>query len=375
MPNDQVEIFKPPIPKARRSIRDTNAIEEISPCKTSNSLSMKSMYKSSPEIYNIPDIQYTDDEDNSHKFLNNSQDSIKLDTFSTAHNSPVVTQVYRRSLNESQSFNNRNSSFLYKTQKQPTKEGFFSKYFRLLLCAVCILFLLFLYIILNTKTETHESPGVLVKEKQIHLTEINNVLDKSIQLIQTQFHNQKSNIWNDISAGIYDVVLFPTKPSIIILFGNETETLNCLAKLLGQLSGKILGSNDYLILTPKDFPNDIGQVIYRLKKPITQKKVIIIQDLLNVNTEALKAFHNFCDREKPLVENAVYIITVVVDGYKPSQRELEFIEKQIFKRLSNYMDKDILDPLITRLTDGTIVPILPESSTNFNYADCSFFYK
>ncbi|XP_043527748.1 uncharacterized protein LOC122538064 isoform X5 [Frieseomelitta varia] len=265
MPNDQVEIFKPPIPKARRSIRDTNAIEEISPCKTSNSLSMK--------------------------------------------------------------------------------------------------------------TETHESPGVLVKEKQIHLTEINNVLDKSIQLIQTQFHNQKSNIWNDISAGIYDVVLFPTKPSIIILFGNETETLNCLAKLLGQLSGKILGSNDYLILTPKDFPNDIGQVIYRLKKPITQKKVIIIQDLLNVNTEALKAFHNFCDREKPLVENAVYIITVVVDGYKPSQRELEFIEKQIFKRLSNYMDKDILDPLITRLTDGTIVPILPESSTNFNYADCSFFYK
>lgn len=89
---------------------------------------------------------------------------------------------------------------------------------------------------------------------------------------------------------------------------------------------------------------------------------------MNVNTEALKAFHNFCDREKPLVENVVYIITIVVDGYKPSQRELEFIEKQIFKRLSNYMDKDILDPLITRLTDGTIVPILPES--NFN-ADCS----
>ena len=282
-----MEIFKPPIPKARRSIRDTNAFEEISPCKTSNSLSMKSMYKSSPEIYNIPDIQYTDDEDNydddddddednSHKFLNTSQDSIKLDTFSTAHNSPVVTQAYKRSLNESQSFNNTNSSFLYKTQKQPTKKEFISKFSSLLLCAVlCILSLLFLCVILNTKAETHESRGVLVKEKQIHLTEINNVLDRSIQLIQSQFHNQKSNIWNDISAGIYDVVLFPAKPSIIILFGNETETLNCLAQLLGQVSGKILGSNDYLILTPEDFPNDVGQVIYRLKKPITQKKVIV----------------------------------------------------------------------------------------------------
>ena len=241
------------------------------------------MYKinqSSPEIYNISDIQYTDDEDNyddednSHKFLNTSH----IDTFSTAHNSPA-TQAYQRSshsLNESQSFNNTDSSFS-KTQKQPAKEEF-SKYFRLILYTTilcCIPFLLFRYIISNTKAETHESVEVLAEEKQIHLTEMNNVLDKSIQLIQTQFHNQKSNIWNDISAGIYDVVLFPTKPSIIILFGNETETLNCLAQSLGQLSGKILGSNDYLILTPKDFPNDVGQVIFRLKKPITQKKVIV----------------------------------------------------------------------------------------------------
>lgn len=63
---------------------------------------------------------------------------------------------------------------------------------------------------------------------------------------------------------------------------------------------------------------------------------------------------------------------MTVDGYKSSQRELEFIENQIFKRLSNYMHKDILDPLVTRLTDGIIVPILPETNTNFNYADCSF---
>lgn len=66
-----------------------------------------------------------------------------------------------------------------------------------------------------------------------------------------------------------------------------------------------------------------------------------MQDLLSVNTEAMKAFHNFCDREKPLVENAIYIMTVIIDGYTSSQRELEFIEKQIFKRLSKHVDKDI----------------------------------
>lgn len=87
----------------------------------------------------------------------------------------------------------------------------------------------------------------------------------------------------------------------------------------------------------------------------------------------MKAFHNFCDKEKPLVEHSIYIITVTVGGYKSSQRELEFIEKQIFKRLSNHINKDMLDPLITRITDGTVVPIVPEQSTNFNRADCSLF--
>ena len=97
----------------------------------------------------------------------------------------------------------------------------------------------------------------------------------------------------------------------------------------------------------------------------------IVEDLLSINTEAIKAFHNFCDREKPLVERAIYIITVIIDGYKPLQRGIEFIERQITKKLSNNIEKDILDPLVTRLTDGIIVPLLPESSTNFNKTSCS----
>ena len=63
---------------------------------------------------------------------------------------------------------------------------------------------------------------------------------------------------------------------------------------------------------------------------------------------------------------------MVVDDYTLSQKELEFVEKKLIRRLSGKIEKDILDPLITRLTDGIIVPILPESSTSFNYTDCSF---
>ncbi|XP_076476711.1 torsin interacting protein isoform X1 [Bombus vancouverensis nearcticus] len=393
-PNDQIEISKPPVPKARRSIRNTDVqvIEEIDSFKDSkNSLAMKNIYRTNQqgsEICNISDIQYTDDEDDDEKDddsdednsnyniskwclnVNTSRDSVLQESFHTPCNSPIGSQMHKRSSHNphGNQSSNINSSFSCKPQKQPA-DGSFPKYTTFFFCVTILCLTLFL---IYTSTKTHENLKGATEAKQTDFTDINNLLHKSIQLIQTRFHNQRSNIWNDISAGIYDVILSPTKPSIIILFGNETKTLNCLAQLLGQLSAKILGNNDYLRLTPKDFPNDVGQVIYNLRKRITQKKVIIIQDLLSINTEALKAFHNFCDREKPLVENVIYIITVTVDGYKSSQRELEFIENQIFKRLSNYMHKDILDPLVTRLTDGIIVPILPETNTNFNYADCSF---
>ncbi|XP_076766492.1 torsin interacting protein isoform X2 [Xylocopa sonorina] len=312
---------------------------------------------------------YTDDDDDypNDDYKDNREDSFQ---FISAHNSPIETRMRTQSFhspNNSQYSNVTNHSFVSsKVQSQDTK-GFFTKYSNMFMYTIlCVLITIVLSTLVN-KTDDK----AMVEEKKLDLVEINNVIVKSMHVIQSRFKNQKVYIWNDISAGIYDVALFPTKPTTIILFGKEKDTLNCLARLLGQLSGNILGSNDYLMLTPSDFPHDIGHVIHNLKVQILEKKAVIVQDLLGINAEAMKAFHNFCDREKPLVEHAIYIITIIVDEYKPSQKELEFVEKQIFNRLSKYIEKDILDPLITRLTDGIIVPVLPESNTSFSYSDCS----
>ncbi|CAL7934063.1 unnamed protein product [Xylocopa violacea] len=323
-----------------------------------------------PYTFNNDD-DYTDDySDDDDDYEDNKGDSFK---FMSAHNSPIETKIRKQSFhspNDSRYSNATNHSFVSpKVQSQPTK-GFFTKYYNMCLyTTLCVI----IAIVFSTLAHNDEiDQKAMVEVKKPDLVETNNVIIKSMRVIQSRFKNQKVYIWNDISAGIYDVALFPTKPTIIILFGKESGTLNCLAQLLGQLSGNILGSNDYLILTPNDFPRDVGHVISNLKVQILEKKAVIVQDLLGINAEAMKAFHNFCDREKPLVEHAIYIITIVVDGYKSSQKELEFVEKQIFNRLAKYIEKDILDPLITRITDGIIVPVLPEPNTSFNYSDCTF---
>lgn len=82
--------------------------------------------------------------------------------------------------------------------------------------------------------------------------------------------------------------------------------------------------------------------------------------MLNINTEALKAFHNLCDRINPLVDEVIYIITIIANNYDESMKSLEFIEQELFKKLSGKMKDDAIQPLITRITDGPILTVKPE---------------
>ena len=373
--NNRVELSTPPIPKARPPLRNYNVLgtDTYSLNNSDSSQTQESVHSTKQDQENSS----TNDSINS----DSSQSRILEFPFTSASNSPVTWQLHKRSINSlttSTSHNVTNSiSFSYKQLPNPPKDKSFTKYGSYFLFSV--IFIIFLLICIQKVPHEENNHEIIIQKSEtgknetekLDLDEIDKILHQSMRIIQIQFYNQKSNIWNDISSGMYDVALYPKKPLTIILFGNETDTLNCLAKLLGQLGGIILGSNDYLTLTPKDFPNDVGQTIHNFKVQISQKRSVIVQDLLSINTEAIKAFHNFCDREKPLVEHAIYIMTIIIDGYKPLQRGIEFIERQIMKKLSNNIEKDILDPLVTRLTDGIIVPLLPESSTNFNKTSCS----
>lgn len=89
--------------------------------------------------------------------------------------------------------------------------------------------------------------------------------------------------------------------------------------------------------------------------------------MLNVNTEALRAFHNLCDRINPLVDEVIYIMTITSNNYDESMKPLEFIEKELYKKLSGNIKDDAIQPLITRITDGAILTIKPEPTVTDCY--------
>ncbi|KAL0130601.1 hypothetical protein PUN28_002322 [Cardiocondyla obscurior] len=187
-------------------------------------------------------------------------------------------------------------------------------------------------------------------------------LSESIESIKEMFHNQELDIWYDISSAINELIsVTPKKPSIVLLFANETNTMDCLATTLAQASSAILHGDDYLEFNPKTFGSDAGEIIDRLNEyPPDKKKVVIIHDILNINAEAIKALHNLCDRINPLIPEAIYILTMKTSNYLLSQKKLQFVENQFYNKLSKSIDLDILMPLITRITDGAIISVQPE---------------
>lgn len=85
-----------------------------------------------------------------------------------------------------------------------------------------------------------------------------------------------------------------------------------------------------------------------------------MHDLLNISAKAIQAFHTMCDRYNPLVEGAVYIMTIVTEDSGSSQSPIEFVANQLTNRFINKVPEDKLEPLITRLMDGPIIPVISE---------------
>lgn len=78
----------------------------------------------------------------------------------------------------------------------------------------------------------------------------------------------------------------------------------------------------------------------------------------------MKAFHNLCDRINPLVEEVIYIITVISDDYDKEESPIEFIERELYKKLTGKIKEDAIRPLITRITDGAILSVNSEPTVN-----------
>ncbi|XP_071558059.1 uncharacterized protein Torip [Temnothorax nylanderi] len=360
----------PHIPKCRRPLRAKETKESYSTNNNFQSLHMEEKGRRRRNRSNLSetevspggqsasyDTQMTEsssEEDEEEQLIYHSLD--RSTTFSPERNvysEKLERNVYSEKLerniysDKSRSKDNTDSS----ESKQNTSTFF---YFIIVIIVIAIGFLAF-----HLHDMASPSKNEVRTQSRSNPTSL---LSKSIENIKATFRNQESDIWNDISSAINEVISrTPKIPSIILLFAKENATMDCLATKLARASSTILDADNYLVFNPEDFGNDAGEIITILNKHSPEKKkVVMIRDILNINAEAIKALHNLCDRINPLVAEAIYILTMQTNNYQSSQKKLSFVENQIYNKLSESIDQDVLIALVTRITDGAIILVQPE---------------
>ncbi|KAK2575448.1 hypothetical protein KPH14_011184 [Odynerus spinipes] len=214
----------------------------------------------------------------------------------------------------------------------------------------------------------------LLNDHSISHDAVPKISSRSLSSDETRKDNSDVKEDRNNVKDIEEIINESTQVSMIILLGNETNTVTCLAHLLGSISSKALGGDNYLTLNARNIGNDHGEIIDKLKAEIRINRVVIVEDLLTISSEAIKVFHSLCDKENPLISKAIYIITVVSNGYEGSHGD-KFVEDRLTTEFSKAIDLDILNPLITRIMDGPIISVLPESSMKEKKTvnECLFF--
>ncbi|XP_011258864.1 uncharacterized protein LOC105252908 isoform X1 [Camponotus floridanus] len=349
--------YKPPIPKGRKSYQTKKPEEKNFSYMYNSSKSMDNKFRKETSNLSENDILLKDDSINDKQIKESFDEHIKENKEEFAFQNDTSSEEFKHENSPHLSINKQDTKTSEKIYKQDTKTSekinkqdtkinnkICSNFFMLILV---ISFVLCAMIWSNFNNKTNAAHSI----SQF----------KSIEEIKAKFYNQESDIWNDISSAINEIESRnPKIPQIILLFANETTTMNCLATALADVSSIVLGINDPLHLNPENFGNDAGEIIEKLKQYSEVKKIVRISNILNINAEAIQALHNLCDKENPLIKEVLYIFTMQTNNNQSSQQKLKFVEDQFYHKLSKNIDRDTLGALVTRITDAAIISVQPE---------------
>lgn len=186
---------------------------------------------------------------------------------------------------------------------------------------------------------------------------------RSISNLQKEFPSQNHNIWFHILSGVKTTVTEkPVKPSVFLLLYKDRRTSNCLASKVGKEAVKLLGefSQEPILIRGEDLKmnktliEDYGLFMETYKHDIEKKKVMIVLDLHEIPAVVAQTFHTLCDVENPLVSEAAFLFTMQIDKNE-KQKPTTIAEKHLKILWRDSLDIDIMDPLITRVTNSVLL--------------------
>jgi hypothetical protein len=149
-----------------------------------------------------------------------------------------------------------------------------------------------------------------------------------------------------LRAGARDFVnASPLQRPLVILLTGDSKATRCLGEKYIQAFQRNLYSLDAAEVSGKDY----GETIDLLRENIDRKGAVLLRGLQNLDGNQAAALHVVCDRESPLVRDAVVVLT--------ADKSLE----EIGDKWRDHVSTDKLPALLTRIGSRIVTVSLEQN--------------
>lgn len=178
----------------------------------------------------------------------------------------------------------------------------------------------------------------------------------TIQFLKQKYGNQEKDFWISFEVLIQESLRLK-QPKCLILLHHESIS-DRMELMLGNMARYAVCqlrscTSVPILLKGSDFStnkssDDYGKIIVKYEKKLKENGVMVVKNIENIFGKSALVFQSFCDEYQPVVETAVFLLTVNIN--KSPQNKAKYLET-ILKQKWNYLSDDLFYPLLTRISN------------------------
>lgn len=148
--------------------------------------------------------------------------------------------------------------------------------------------------------------------------------------------------------------------SIVLLYSSPSHSVLSFVEDVLASSGDCTasGKSTPIVLRRENFTSameeDPGRFLTTFGDQLRKEAVMLVNDVHLLPAKVAQAFHSICDRYTPWAQPATIFFTIRVSETVTESTNLDELASDLLKSRWGSLPRNILDPLITRITDQVL---------------------
>lgn len=182
--------------------------------------------------------------------------------------------------------------------------------------------------------------------------------------LSQKFPQQEDFFWRTIKVSVESVLRDePPQPSVIVFVYNRNagEAQKLISHISSTITSCFESNPQPLVLSAKDFNRadmikDFGVAISAYREQLKQSIVMFVHEIQKIPPKVVEAFHTFCDKQSPLVEQSIILFSLELENTKTEDRAAlyDVVEERLTEQWKNSVPVNKIQPLLARMTETVL---------------------